>query len=1049
MKKSFKKLLSLLLCICIFASITTVSAFPVSANYGDEIHRPLITDIVPSDIETNRYYFYMPQDWRNEYNDAYDGVSLDSCRAGIYWWEDSYNCEKAENQNDTGKGWPGYVINETDPSDHNIFVADVPKDVVTIMFNNTVDGGGDPSIPVYDKSIYTRNIPVEYYSPDEDGYGFYPNGTETFDGMIYVIDPKWVEINEYGDRRITRGVWFYYYGNGEYGINKEPVEGEVYRDGEFPAYPLKVSESVTVEVGASAEIYCNYPTATFEVANSDIVDVTRSAYSDTISVVGRTPGTTTITFTVTTSSRTETMVCVVTVIKEPTIDDQPVRTGDFSYTILEDGTASIIDYYGNDSEIEIPKNIDGYSVTNISAWAFSNCKSMTSVTIPDSVVNIDEGAFRNCINLESVVIPDSVTTIGTKAFWGCTSLKSVTLGSNVSTIKKYAFCQTALSEITIPKSVKEIGDEAFGYNATSNDIYSTYPNIDFVIYGYPKTTAEKYARTNYFDFVSLSGEEETTPVQTVAKEIPSCGVYDGTNVDCNNYYNWNSVICSYLSEDSGLIVRFQADAKKNSYIAEYYDSKYQLRKTIEIEQELPIFGAFYSSSDYYFILSGQINKKENDDIEVFRVTKYDKDWNRLGSAGLYGANTTYPFSAGSARITESGDYLLIRTCHGMYASSDGVSHQANVTIQYDISKNKITDSYYTVFNISNGYVSHSFNQFVKADESGLVTVDHGDAYPRSVVLVEYNNEISSGKFNMTEDIIHTNLLSIPGRVGDNYTGVSVGGFEISDSAYIVAINSINLDKFSKSETRNIVVLTKSKSDGSVTQTQITDYAEGTTSAKTPQLVKVSNDKFILLWGRGSKVYYTQLNSNGEKVGKTYSISGHLSDCAPIVLNDKLVWYTWSDKTTTFYEISLSDLSDAETIVNTGSHSSTKTVNKKSATLFAKGYSGDKVCNKCGNVAKKGHKIAKKSPKFSYFKIKTGKKKITINYKKIKSVKGFQVRLSSYGVKTKKKTFAASKSVSKKIKNLKASYYFIEFRVYKKENGKKVYSSWSASKFKWM
>ena len=36
---------------------------------------------------------------------------------------------------------------------------------------------------------------------------------------------------------------------------------------------------------------------------------------------------------------------------------------------------------------------------------------------------------------------------------------------------------------------------------------------------------------------------------------------------------------------------------------------------------------------------------------------------------MYGANTTVPFDAGSARMTHSGDHLLVRTCHEMYKSA--------------------------------------------------------------------------------------------------------------------------------------------------------------------------------------------------------------------------------------------------------------------------------------------------------------------------------------------------------------------------------------------
>lgn len=53
--------------------------------------------------------------------------------------------------------------------------------------------------------------------------------------------------------------------------------------------------------------------------------------------------------------------------------------------------------------------------------------------------------------------------------------------------------------------------------------------------------------------------------------------------------------------------------------------------------------------------------------------------------GLYGANTTEPFEAGSLRMAQSGDLLFVRTCHEMYALSNGEIHQANVTFSVQVS----------------------------------------------------------------------------------------------------------------------------------------------------------------------------------------------------------------------------------------------------------------------------------------------------------------------------------------------------------------------------
>jgi hypothetical protein len=78
------------------------------------------------------------------------------------------------------------------------------------------------------------------------------------------------------------------------------------------------------------------------------------------------------------------------------------------------------------------------SVTSIGA-AFSECYSLTSVTIPDSVTSISSKAFDRCVALTSITIPEGVTSIGDYAFYFCASLKSITLPESVTSIGSNAF----------------------------------------------------------------------------------------------------------------------------------------------------------------------------------------------------------------------------------------------------------------------------------------------------------------------------------------------------------------------------------------------------------------------------------------------------------------------------------------------------------------------------------------------------------------------------------------------------------------------------------
>ena len=101
-------------------------------------------------------------------------------------------------------------------------------------------------------------------------------------------------------------------------------------------------------------------------------------------------------------------------------------------------------------------------ITTIGDYAFYNCDSLTSVTIPDRVTTIGNDAFTFCYNLTSVNIPDSVTMIGNSAFDSCYNLTSVNIPDSVTMIGNSAFdsCYN-LTSVTIPDSVTTIGSEAF------------------------------------------------------------------------------------------------------------------------------------------------------------------------------------------------------------------------------------------------------------------------------------------------------------------------------------------------------------------------------------------------------------------------------------------------------------------------------------------------------------------------------------------------------------------------------------------------------------
>jgi len=109
----------------------------------------------------------------------------------------------------------------------------------------------------------------------------------------------------------------------------------------------------------------------------------------------------------------------------------------------------------------------GSGVTSIGSYAFYNCYSLASITIPGGVTSIGNTAFRGCYSLASITIPDGVTSIGSSTFYFCYSLASITIPDGVTSIGNYAFSDCySLASITIPGGVTSIGNNAF-YNCYS------------------------------------------------------------------------------------------------------------------------------------------------------------------------------------------------------------------------------------------------------------------------------------------------------------------------------------------------------------------------------------------------------------------------------------------------------------------------------------------------------------------------------------------------------------------------------------------------------
>lgn len=373
----------------------------------------------------------------------------------------------------------------------------------------------------------------------------------------------------------------------------------------------------------------------------------------------------------------------------------------------------------------------------------------------------------------------------------------------------------------------------------------------------------------------------------------------------NGYtWYWSSCMNSYLTLNSdGTYTRVEYANNGKVYV-ENYDVNFNLLSYRTVDAELPLFGGFYDDGTYYYLVFGQMNYDENNSVEVFRIVKYSKNWERLGDANVYGANTTVPFDAGNLRMDAEGGYLYVRTCHEMYTSSDGLNHQANVTMKINISDMSVEDIAYTVQNSGVGYVSHSFNQFIKADNGTVYALDHGDYYPRSAVLFQYHNT-DFGTWNCDVSAVETIEYALTNK-HYNYTGATLGGFEVSETSVLTAGSSTPQD--GTSDYYNIYITATSKDNFTESGTVfkwITNYTNSSQQVGNPQLVEINKNAYLLMWTESRNVLkYVLLDGAGNLLSDIKSKSGSLSDCQPIYdpNTKRVVWYVTDGRMLAFCAI---------------------------------------------------------------------------------------------------------------------------------------------------
>ena len=255
-------------------------------------------------------------------------------------------------------------------------------------------------------------------------------------------------------------------------------------------------------------------------------------------------------------------------IKQVKIGDGITGIGDYAFsgcksleelTIPEGvkklGTRIIADTYIE--KIKIPSTVaESNSVYIFNTGYFGALGGdavLTEVEFAEGMTKIPSNICYGANTVEKITIPSTVTSIGSNAFNGCSSLKGLTLPAGLTKLEDYAFSNcNSLTSITVPKSVTSIGNYAFE-NCTSLKSAVIEAN------------GKKLFETEIRDY-AFSGCTSLTDV-TIPGNVTSIGDYA--------FSNCNSLVANVYKNSTGLI--YCKNNKIDYRIVGSYDKKHYIQ----------------------------------------------------------------------------------------------------------------------------------------------------------------------------------------------------------------------------------------------------------------------------------------------------------------------------------------------------------------------------------------------------------------------------------------------------------------------------------------
>jgi len=193
-------------------------------------------------------------------------------------------------------------------------------------------------------------------------------------------------------------------------------------------------------------------------------------------------------------------------------------------------SVTYLGYYAFDNT-SISKAVCNQNCSALTNNAFSNCSSLSSVTLNNKITSIESGAFNNCVNLSEITMSSNITSISEYAFYYCSKLKNVSLPSSVNYVGSYAFAYSGLSSFTSPTKLTSIPSNCFYHSSletlTLSDNVSSIGSYAFAYCSSLKTVTLSSSLTSI-------GSDVFSGSSNISYTMSDGGRYLGTNT--NSYY---------------------------------------------------------------------------------------------------------------------------------------------------------------------------------------------------------------------------------------------------------------------------------------------------------------------------------------------------------------------------------------------------------------------------------------------------------------------------------------------------------------------------------